>query len=30
VTLGHSEANTTQIYAERDLAKAAEIMRAIG
>jgi integrase len=30
VALGHSEANTTQIYAERDMAKAAEIMRQIG
>jgi len=30
VTLGHSNANVTQIYAERDLNKAAEIMRAVG
>jgi integrase len=30
VVLGHSEADTTQIYAERDLAKAAEIMRQVG
>lgn len=30
VTLGHSNANVTQIYAERDLSKAAEIMRAVG
>ena len=30
VTLGHSNANVTQIYAERDLAKAAEIMRQVG
>lgn len=28
--LGHAEANVTQIYAERDLAKAAEVVRAIG
>lgn len=30
VALGHSNANVTQIYAERDLAKAAEIMREVG
>lgn len=30
VTLGHSNANVTQIYAERDLTKAAEIMRQVG
>jgi integrase len=30
VTLGHSNANVTQIYAERDLNKAAEIMRQVG
>ena len=30
VVLGHSKADTTQIYAERDLAKAREAMRAIG
>jgi integrase len=30
VTLGHSSADVSQIYAERDLAKAASIMRAIG
>ena len=30
VTLGHSNANVTQIYAERDLSKAAEIMRQVG
>jgi len=29
VTLGHSNANVTQIYAERDLTKAAEIMRQV-
>ena len=28
--LGHSEIGTTQIYAERDLAKAADIMRVVG
>jgi integrase len=30
VALGHSEANTTQIYAERDMQKAAEIAKQIG
>lgn len=30
VTLGHAIADVTQIYAERDLAKAAEVMRIIG
>ena len=30
VTLGHSNANVTQIYAERDLSKAADIMRQVG
>ena len=30
VALGHSNANVTQIYAERDLSKAAEIMRQVG
>ena len=30
VVLGHAQADTTQIYAERDFAKAAEIMRAVG
>jgi len=30
VCLGHSAANVTQIYAERDMQKAAEIMREIG
>lgn len=30
VVLGHSKADTTAIYAERDLAKAAEIMREVG
>jgi integrase len=30
VALGHSQANVTQIYAERDMEKAAEIMRRIG
>lgn len=30
VALGHSNADVTQIYAERDLAKAAEIMRVVG
>ena len=30
VALGHSEANTTQIYAERDMAKAAAIMAEMG
>ena len=28
--LGHSKADTTQIYAERDIAKAAEVMAEIG
>ncbi len=28
--LGHSQADTTQIYAERDIAKAADIMREVG
>ena len=28
--LGHEKADTTQIYAERDLAKAREVMAAIG
>jgi site-specific recombinase XerD len=28
--LGHSEVGTAQIYAERDMAKAAEIMRQVG
>lgn len=30
VVLGHSKANTTQIYAERDLQKAAEVARQVG
>ena len=30
VTLGHLSANVTQIYAERDLQKAVEIMREVG
>ena len=30
VTLGHSQADVTQIYAERDLTLAAEVMRKIG
>jgi integrase len=30
VILGHSKVETTQIYAERDLNRAAEIMREIG
>lgn len=30
VTLGHAQANVTQIYAERDEAKAAEVMRLLG
>ncbi len=30
VVLGHAKADTTQIYAERDMQKAAEIMREIG
>jgi site-specific recombinase XerC len=30
VVLGHSHANVTQIYAERDLEKAASIMREVG
>jgi len=30
VVLGHSSASTTEIYAERDLSAAAEIMRAVG
>ena len=30
VTLGHATANVTQIYAERDLAKAAAIMKEVG
>jgi len=30
VILGHSKVETTQIYAERDLGRAAEIMREIG
>ena len=30
VVLGHSQANVTQIYAERDMNLAAEIMRKIG
>lgn len=30
VTLGHANANVTQIYAERDLQKAAEVMRQVG
>ena len=30
VTLGHSEANVTQIYAERDMTLATEVMRKLG
>jgi len=30
VVLGHSDANVTEIYAERDYAKAASVMREIG
>jgi hypothetical protein len=30
VVLGHTKVETTQIYAERDLSKAQEIMREIG
>jgi integrase len=30
VILGHSHLNVTEVYAERDLKKAAEIMRQIG
>jgi hypothetical protein len=30
VVLGHSAANVTQIYAERDQAKAAEVMAKVG
>ena len=30
VVLGHAKADTTQIYAERDMALAAEIMQKIG
>ncbi len=30
VVLGHAKADTTQIYAERDLAKAVEVMREVG
>jgi len=30
VTLGHAKADVTQIYAERDLNKAASVMREIG
>ena len=30
VTLGHAQANVTQIYAERDLSKAAAIMKEVG
>lgn len=30
VVLGHAKADVTQIYAERDLAKAAEVMREVG
>jgi integrase len=30
VVLGHAKANTTEIYAERDLAKARQVMREIG
>ena len=30
VVLGHTSADVTQVYAERDLAKAEEIMRKIG
>ena len=30
VVLGHSAADVTQIYAERDMAKAAEVMKQVG
>ena len=30
VTLGHATADVTQVYAERDLAKAVAIMREVG
>jgi hypothetical protein len=30
VILGHSRTDVTQVYAERDLAKAVEVMREIG
>ena len=30
VVLGHARADTTQIYAERDLARAREVVRALG
>ena len=30
VVLGHSQANVTQVYAERDLAKGLEVARQIG
>jgi len=30
VTLGHANANITQVYAERDMEKAAEVMRVVG
>ena len=30
VALGHANANITQVYAERDLAKAVEVARRIG
>jgi integrase len=30
VVLGHSKADVTQVYAERDLAKAEDIMRQVG
>jgi integrase len=30
VTLGHAKADVTQVYAERDLKKAAEVMRQVG
>ena len=30
VTLGHSKADVTQTYAERDLGKAREVARAVG
>jgi site-specific recombinase XerC len=30
VVIGHAKADTTQVYAERDMALAAEIMRKIG
>ncbi len=30
VTLGHANANVTQVYAERDMEKAAEVMRQVG